>query len=454
MVQAVSTNTFGVAKWIVSATASDGTHTTIATALTSASSGDTIFIRPGSYTENLTLKAGVDLVAFSGDSDTPNVTIIGNATFTGAGTVTISNIRLQTTSAAFLTVSGSAASIVNLKNCYLNCTNNTGITYSSSSTSSVINILDCTGDIGTTGIALFTATGAGQGGISSSGMYLKNTEITNSGGSTTANTTSACLVITSKCKFFNPITTSSTGSLGIYYTQVECQNQNATALTLAGTGSGTGQFSEFTSGTASAISIGTGTTFTLTNSQVASSNTNAITGAGTLNYSSIVFAGSSSTVNTTTQTPYSAGPAVINKSQPCFLAYNSSTRNNVTGDGTAYTVIFDTERFDQANNFDATSTFTAPRTGKYFFSAIVLAQQATAAMAATLQLVTTALTYTSYNSAVAIVGNNTVSISQLVDMTAGDTCTVVVTFANGTKVVDVYGGVGDARTIFSGFLVC
>src|ERR1043166_1875682 len=122
--QIVSTNTFTTAKWIVSATASDGTHTTIATALTSASSGDTIFIRPGTYTENLTLKAGVNIAAFICDGYTPNVTISGTLTLTTAGTVSISGIRLQTNSAAVLAVTGSAASNVFLINCYLNLTNN------------------------------------------------------------------------------------------------------------------------------------------------------------------------------------------------------------------------------------------------------------------------------------------------------------------------------------------
>jgi pectin methylesterase-like acyl-CoA thioesterase len=62
---ALSTNNYGPAKFIVSSSAANGTHTTIAAALTSASTGDTIFIRPGTYTENLTLKAGVNLTALS-----------------------------------------------------------------------------------------------------------------------------------------------------------------------------------------------------------------------------------------------------------------------------------------------------------------------------------------------------------------------------------------------------
>ena len=74
---ALTTGNYGPAKFIVSANVYEGTHTTIAAALTSASSGDTIFIRPGTYTENLTLKAGVNLCAYECDGQTPNVTVIG-----------------------------------------------------------------------------------------------------------------------------------------------------------------------------------------------------------------------------------------------------------------------------------------------------------------------------------------------------------------------------------------
>ncbi len=57
------------------------------------------------------------------------------------------------------------------------------------------------------------------------------------------------------------------------------------------------------SGTASAISIGSGTVVGVWSSTIVSSNTNAITGAGTIQYGGIAFAGSSQTINTTTQTP-------------------------------------------------------------------------------------------------------------------------------------------------------
>ena len=294
--RALSTNNYGPAKFIVDSSAANGTHTTIATALTSASSGDTIFIRPGTYTENLTLKAGVNLTAFNSDSSlngTGKVIISGTCTLTTAGSVTIAGIQLQTNSAAILAVTGSVASIVNLNNCFLNCTNNSGITYSSSSASSAINIFFCEGDLGTTGIAYFSHSSAGN-------LTLRDCTFANSGGSSTVNTVSAGGVVISRSEIFNPTTTSGTGGASIIFSNISGSAQNATAFTVGGSGAHLFLYTYFQSGTASAISISA--TLTCHAITVQSTNTNAITGAGTINYSAISFNGTSTTINTTTQT--------------------------------------------------------------------------------------------------------------------------------------------------------
>jgi len=58
--------------------------------------------------------------------------------------------------------------------------------------------------------------------------------------------------------------------------------------------------------------------------------------------------------------------------QPAFFAYNSTLRTNVTGDGTAYTLIFNTVVLDQNSDYNnTTGVFTAPVTGYYkFFSSV------------------------------------------------------------------------------------
>lgn len=290
---------FGVAKWIVDPTAGSGTHTTIASALTSASSGDTIFIRPGTYTENLTLKAGVNLTAFGSDSSlngTGNVIISGNATLSTVGSVTISGIQLQTNSGNVITVSGSVASIVNLNNCYLNCTNSTGITYSSSSASSQVNLYQCTGDLGTTGIALFSDSSAGT-------LSILFCNFTNSGSSTTASTKSAGILTCRFCSFASAFTYSSSDTTSLFQNvNFKLDTINTTNITTSGTGTLSCQFCQFSAGTASALSVGVNTTCALRSCQITSSNTNAITGAGTIINTGLVFSGTSHLSNVTTQT--------------------------------------------------------------------------------------------------------------------------------------------------------
>ena len=295
---ALSTNNYGTAKFIVSSSAANGTHTTIASALAIASSGDTIFIRPGTYTENLTLKAGVNLTAFGSDSSqngTGKVIIQGTCTLSEAGTVTISGVQLQTNSAAALAVTGSAASIVNLENCYLNFTNSTGITYSSSSSSSAINIKNCSGNLGTTGIGIFTASSAGR-------MSLRYVNFSNSGNSTTASTTSSTTIEIFYSIFGSVFSTSSTGNIIFENTYVDASGINTACLTSAGTGIQTIYSGYFASGSASCLSIGSGTTCNIAGAIFSSSNTNALTGAGTVNYRNLSFTGTSKTINVTTQT--------------------------------------------------------------------------------------------------------------------------------------------------------
>jgi hypothetical protein len=273
----------------------NGDFKTIAAALTAATSGITIFIKPGTYTENLTLVGGVNLTAFGSDSSqngTGNVIISGTCTLNTSGSVSISGIQLQTNSAAFLTVSGSSASIVNIENCYLNCTNNTGITFSSSSASAAINITNCKGNLGTTGIAIFTQSSAGV-------LFFYDTDFSNSGGSSTANTVSAGSFFARRTTFFNPMTTSGTATTTCDYCGFNSLSQNVTALTQGGSGNSSFFKCTILSGSASAVSISN--TTGIYDCNISSSNTNAVTGAGTVQYSTVTFSGTSTTINTTTQ---------------------------------------------------------------------------------------------------------------------------------------------------------
>ena len=450
-------NSFGIysprtAKYVVDPTQYYGTHQTIASALTAASSGQTIFIRPGTYTENLTLKAGVNLCAFDCDALTPNVTIAGTCTFTAAGTVSISGIRLQTNSAALLAVTGSEISIVNLENCYLNCTNNTGITFSTSSSSALINIIDCKGNLGTTGIGLFTHTSAGT-------LFIDKSRFLNSGGSSTASTCSAGILNIDYSFFQNPITTSATGAGTWTYTRINTSAQNVTAANLNG-GSIILKHCELSSGTASAASIASSACF-MEICIINSTNAAALAGAGSLTSTYLVFTNTSNAVTVTTQVGYVSREGIaLSTKKPAFLAYQASTATDATGDATVYTLgstVDLTEVYDQNSDFvPTTGIFTAPYTGKYYLSAGAMVTGGTAITIYALIIASSNRNYRSRvtNGAGAATTSITIPISVLADMDVGDTCTVTVsTTDSGGKIDDVFGD-ADSWTFFSGNLVC
>lgn len=251
-----------------------------------------VYIKPKAdgtaYSENLTLQPGVNLVGFD-----QTVTISGKMTFTQAGTVNIQGLKLQTNSDFLLAVTGVDNSIVNLDDCFLNCTNNTGISFTTTGASSQINLKGCKGDLGTTGIAIFAHSASGN-------LFFTSCDFTNTGASSTANTASAGSIGFRRTAFENPLTTSGTVVCTSIFSQWDSQATNSTSLTLGSASSQVFHYTNLTSGTASALSISSSAVFT--HLTAGSSNVNAITGAGAIQYAFIAFT-SSSGVNIVTTTP-------------------------------------------------------------------------------------------------------------------------------------------------------
>jgi hypothetical protein len=287
--QILSTNTFTTAKWIVSANASDGTHTTIASALTSASSGDTIFIRPGTYTENLTLVPGVNLASLANTFSTSAQTLIlGKATLS-SGTVIIDNIYLKTNLDNVLSVSGTAS--IDLINCFISSLN--AVPFNTDS--GKINFYNCNLQDSNTG-QIFTC-------INASNITMNNCSFIGTGSTASTIAGSSGITITNST-FQMSITTSSTAQFQAVNSNLGAAANNSTILTNNGTGASNFLYNcSISSGTASSISVGTGATLTAALCVINSSNTNAITGLGTLNYGGLVFGSTSSTINTTTTNP-------------------------------------------------------------------------------------------------------------------------------------------------------
>jgi hypothetical protein len=282
------------ARYIVSAggTADGANYTTIASAIAAAAatgSAQTVFIQPGTYIENLTLSPNINLSAFACDAQNQTVTIRGKLTATSAGLYSINGINLATNGDYVLQITGSNALTVYLINCYITATNANAINCTNSSAG--VQLYRCNGNVGINTYFVYTG-----GGMSAYYCVLASSN------STTASTfsSSSCAFICSS--MYCPVTTSGTGSFSGEYSFFNALN--TTCLTTNGSGSSFLFQSRVEAGTGSAISIGAGATLPVLNTCIFSSNVNAITGLGTLKYAFVSFYGSSSTVNTSTVTPY------------------------------------------------------------------------------------------------------------------------------------------------------
>lgn len=321
-----------VARFIVSpgGSADGANYTTIASAYAAAVTAgapQTVFIQPGTFTENISLTPGIDLSAFGSDSSlnaTGNVIINGTLTASSAGSTTISGIQLQTNSADVLDVTGSEPTVVNLQNCFINCLNNNGITFSSSSSSAAINMFNCEGDVGsaTTSFAM-----------SSAGTFnLRNTNWTNSGGSTSYNIISAGNFNAVGCNLRIPIESTATTNFSFLNSSIDTSSINHISLLVSGnSGPGTAlsSFSSFASGTASSIEITGGGTLNLSSCLL---NSNASSGfalqhAGSGNFciiQGVLFGGTARLLDPTNIT-YTGGvmPSISKAATSGFIGFRS-----------------------------------------------------------------------------------------------------------------------------------
>lgn len=146
--------------------------------------------------------------------------------------------------------------------------------------------------------------------------------------------------------------------------------------------------------------------------------------------------------------------------QPAFSAFVNANVNDVTGDGTAYTVLFNSEIFDQNSNYaTGTGIFTAPVTGRYRFNCSIIVLQCDAGHTeGWIDFVSSNRTYTSgeTNPSKIFVTGGYVSFVGTVfaDMDAADTMKINLTINGGTKTVDLRGDATGILSYFAGELVC
>lgn len=143
--------------------------------------------------------------------------------------------------------------------------------------------------------------------------------------------------------------------------------------------------------------------------------------------------------------------------QPAFLVTLSGTVSNVTGDGTNYTVAYDTTVFDQGTNITTNNTFTAPITGIYFICAAVTLTGLTALdTSARIDILVAGTANTAYRinpgTTFPASGGLTICASSFLSVTSGQAVTIRIVVGGSTKTVSAGGDT--TSNYFCGYLAC
>ena len=159
--------------------------------------------------------------------------------------------------------------------------------------------------------------------------------------------------------------------------------------------------------------------------------------------------GLGSALGTTSHMVFDANGHITKPLQPAFLVHPSTDQNNFSIN-TDVTVVFDSERFDNNNDF-ASNTFTAPVTGRYQLNLMLRLNSAdTAASYYQVKMVTSNDNYTSTLAPNFTSDPNYIPInsSVLADMDANDTFVVKIYQSGGSAQTDI-----SPNSFVSGFLV-
>jgi hypothetical protein len=264
-------------------------YTTLAVAYAAAVSAGapaTVFLQPGTYTEDLIGTAGINICAHGCD-DQGNVTIVGKISASFAGTMSISGIELQTNSDYCISVTGSSLTRLDLLNCNILATNHNAIEVNSSGGVQLV-LQSCQGSLSATYAYLDQA--------GNSLTQFVNCFMINNGASVAASTVAGSGSLELHNTFFyNAITNSSTSN-------IICSNSYILGnLTINSTGLSNSLGNCSINGQ---TSVGTGATLYLANCTSGNSVSTAITGLGTIVYSGLCFSGSNSLIDTTNQIPH------------------------------------------------------------------------------------------------------------------------------------------------------
>lgn len=303
--QAAGTGGYPISPYVVGPAGQAG-YQTIQSAIdaASASGGGTIYIQPGSYTENLTLAADIELVGSVAEVDAGNIVITGIHTPPSSGTVAFRNISLASATHVFSSTAAGTGGIT-INECIFQVTN--GFSFNLPNWVGSIRVNNC------------DATGTNDGFINNSGgctVFTNNSQL----GAGTSNvmiangilrfdiTLFACPVTLSGSHFLNQLNICffteavSLGGSAFYSISTGCEFFAPITLTGSCTGSVNGCL--FSAGASAAITMSSSGAISITNSTVTSSNNPAIagSGAGALTLGNITFTSNAVIAGTLTVT--------------------------------------------------------------------------------------------------------------------------------------------------------
>ena len=173
-------------------------------------------------------------------------------------------------------------------------------------------------------------------------------------------------------------------------------------------------------------------------------------GSSSIAWKDLYLTGAIKTGSTTALKVNSVG-AITQPVQPCFLATTDLGPLNVTGDGTLVSHQFEIQILDFGSNYDpTTSTFTAPVTGLYFFSAsVTIYGCGTSNRFKYIRI--RASNRDLWNRIENDHDSTALSTAICMDMDANDTIYIQVSVYPGSKDADIGGGTGYSQ--FSGTLL-
>ncbi|GEM_PF-4058401 len=309
----IAINPMSSTRWIVDPLGTNGTHTTIQSAINSATAGDDILImtNPNHYSENLTLKPGVNLTGFNGDNLTGQVVVNGNLSYNSNGAISLSNISFTIAVANNLLnclPTGANVSTMTFNNCSFTAGGTASyflINTSSVSAFSSVNFINCNFDLPNANAGYYANSGNGQ-------ISFQNSFLGNSGGSTVYSSCSAGVVNATNTQFSAPLQYSGSGAGTLDGCVLNTSAIPFTALDYSATTGAVGcKYCRILTGSANSVIVTSPSVLQFQYCDIYNTGTYAITGNGIVEYAPIAFTNTTFALNTTiVQSPTLIGPVL------------------------------------------------------------------------------------------------------------------------------------------------